>query len=144
VQSAEKPDVEARLEALERRLDQLENRVNAALPASNVAVAPAPTTADRLDVLDKKLDLLQHNANVKEGPTTSAGRDTFSITSPDKTFRLRIGGHLQMDGKAFPNDGAGMPMDAFNIRRARPILEGSLGNYVDFRFMPDFGNGQSL
>lgn len=142
VQPAEKPDVQARLDALERRLEQLENRVNAALPASSVAVAP--TTADRLDALDQKLDLLQHNANVKEGPTTTAGRDTFSITSPDKTFRLRIGGHLQMDGKAFPDDGAGLPMDAFNIRRARPILEGSLGNYVDFRFMPDFGNGQSL
>ena len=132
---------------MERRLEQLENRVNAALPASSVAAAPTPTTpttADRLDALDQKLELLQHNANVKEGPTTTAGRDTFSITSPDKTFRLRIGGHLQMDGKAFPDDGAHLLTDAFNIRRARPILEGSLGNYVDFRFMPDFGNGQSL
>ncbi len=146
-QSAEKPDLTARLDALERRLDQLEKRVNEALPASNVAVAPTPTpptTADRLDALDKKLDFLQHNANVVQGPTTTAGRDTFSITSPDKTFRLRVGGHLQLDGKAFPDDSANLLTDAFNIRRARPILEGSLGNYVDFRFMPDFGNGQSL
>jgi phosphate-selective porin OprO/OprP len=141
VQPAEKPDVQARLDALERRLEQLENRVNAALPASTVA--DAGTTANRLEALDQKVQLLQHNANVKEGPTTTAGRDTFSITSPDKTFRLRIGGHLQLDGKAFPGDDAHLLTDAFNIRRARPIFEGSLGRYVDFRFMPDFGNGQS-
>ncbi len=141
LQSAE-IDLQARLEALEHRLEQLEDRVNAALPASSVAAAP--TTADRLNALDEKLELLQHNANVKEGPTTTAGRDTFSITSPDKTYRVRIGGHLQLDGKEFPGDNANLLTDAFNIRRARPIFEGNLGNYVDFRFMPDFGNGQSL
>jgi hypothetical protein len=54
---------------------------------------------------------------------------------------VRIGGHLQLDGKAFPGDNAHRLTDAFNIRRARPIFEGSLGRYVDSRFMPDFGNG---
>jgi phosphate-selective porin OprO/OprP len=142
VQSAEKPDVQARLDALERRLDQLEDRVNAALPSTRVAAAGS--VADRFDVLDQKLQLLEHNANVKESLTTTAGRDTFSITSPDKTFRLRVGGHLQLDGKTFADDGAHLVTDAFNIRRARPVFEGNLGKYVDFRFVPDLGNGQAL
>jgi phosphate-selective porin OprO/OprP len=141
VQQAEKPDAEARLDALERKLEQLENRVNAALPASGVAAAGP--TADRLEALHNKLQLLEKSA-VLEGPTTTAGRNTFSITSPDKTFRLRIGGHLQLDSKTFADNGGHLLTDAFNIRRARPIFEGSLGKYVDFRFMPDFGNGQSL
>jgi phosphate-selective porin OprO/OprP len=141
VLSAEKPDVLARLDALERKLEQLENRVNAALPAGTEV---AGTTADRLDALDQKLTLLEHNANVKEGPTTTAGRDTFSITSPDKMFRLRVGGHLQLDGKTFAGDNPHLLTDALNIRRARTVLEGNLGKYVDFRFVPDFGNGQSL
>jgi phosphate-selective porin OprO/OprP len=94
--------------------------------------------------LDQKLQLLEHNANVKESLTTTAGRDTFSITSPDKTFRLRVGGHLQLDGKTFADDGAHLVTDAFNIRRARPVFEGNLGKYVDFRFVPDLGNGQAL
>ncbi len=142
VQPAEKPDVQARLDALERRLEQLEDRVNAALPSGGVTAAGS--VADRFDALDQELHLLEHNANVKEGPSTTVGRDTFSITSPDKMFRLRVGGHLQLDGKAFADNGAHLDTDAFNIRRARPIFEGSLGKFVDFRFMPDFGNGQSL
>jgi phosphate-selective porin OprO and OprP len=142
IEPAEKPDVQARLDALERRLDQLENRVNAALPTGSVVAAGS--VADRFDALDQKLQLIEHNANVKEGPTTTAGRDTFSITSPDKTFRLRVGGHLQLDGKTFADDSAHLVTDAFNIRRARPVFEGSLGKYVDFRFVPDLGNGQAL
>jgi phosphate-selective porin OprO/OprP len=156
VQAAAQPDLEARLDALERRLEQLESRVNAALPpgggAASAGAVPVGGAAgggtvvspDRLDELDQKVKLLEHSANVRQGPSVTAGRDTFSITSPDKTFRLRIGGHLQADGKVFPDDNAHLLTDNFNIRRARPILEGSLGNYVDFRFMPDFGNGQSL
>jgi phosphate-selective porin OprO/OprP len=142
VQSPEKPNVEARLDALERKLGQLEERVNAALPAASIAAAG--TTAERFDALDHKLQLLEHNANVKEGPRITVGRDTFAITSPDKTYRLRIGGQLQLDGKAFTHNNAHLVTDIFNIRRARPIFEGSLGRYVDFRFMPDFGNAQSL
>jgi phosphate-selective porin OprO and OprP len=137
-------DVDARLNALERKLDQLENRVNAVLPASPTA-APSDM-GDRLSALDQKLSLLeQHNAKVMEGPTVTAGRDTFSITSPDKTFRLRFGGHMQLDSKSFL-DNATVPngplTDGFTLRRARPILEGDLGRYVDFRVMPDFGNNQ--
>jgi phosphate-selective porin OprO and OprP len=138
VPMAEKPDVQARLDALERRLKQLEDRVNAALPMDGSAAA------GRLDVLDQKIQVLEHTANVKQGPSITTGHDTFSITSPDKMFRLRIGGQLQVDGKTFPDQNAHLLTDAFNIRRARPIFEGSLGNYLDFRFMPDFGNGQSL
>jgi phosphate-selective porin OprO/OprP len=144
-------DLEARLDALERRVEQLEKRVDAALSATGAApspnaVATAITVAEtsRLDEIEQKLQILQHNANVKQGPTVTAGRDTFSITSPDRTFRLRVGGHLQLDSKSFPDNTGHLLTDTFNIRRARPIFEGSLGNYVDFRYMPDFGNGQSL
>ena len=146
VQPAEKPDVQARLDAIERKLEQLENRLNAVLPAGGAAAASAAATAttDRLDTIQQELNLLANN-EILEGPTTTAGRDTFSISSPDKMFRLRIGGHLQLDSKTFANNETPTATtDAFNIRRARPIFEGSLGKYMDFRYVPDFGNGQSL
>jgi phosphate-selective porin OprO/OprP len=141
VRVADKSDVQARLDALERKLDLLENRVNAVVPGTSAA-APQEM-GDRLNALDQKLNLLEHNAQVKEGPTVTAGRDTFSISSPDKTFRLRIGGHFQLDGKSFHDDKNNLVAGDFNIRRARPIFEGNLGRFVDFRFMPEFGNGQS-
>lgn len=171
-QSAAKPDVQAQLDAIERKLTELEKRVNEVLPASgsdaaqhsvtdrldslekNLLSLEQPLQADqgqnggteRLDALDQRLQLLeQHNANVEEGPTVTAGRDTFSITSPDKKFRLRFGGHFQLDGKEFSGDTAPAKLaDNFIVRRARPILEGDLGDYISFRLMPDFGNGQAL
>ncbi len=139
-------NLEVRMQAIEQKLEQLEDRLNAVLPATP-SEGPAPTPpadlVERMDSLDEKLQLLEHNAKVEEGPTVTAGRDTFSISSPDKAYRLRIGGHLQLDAKFFPDDTGDLLINSFNLRRARPIFEGSLGQYVDFRFMPDFGNGQT-
>ncbi len=139
-------EMQARLDAMEKKLHQLEDRVNAVLPAAPTpAAAPAPTAVNsRLDALDEKLQRLEHIAKVREGPTLTVGRDTFSISSPDKTYSLRIGGHFQLDGKFFPSNDSDLLTNSFNLRRARPILEASLGQYVDFRFVPDFGNGQTL
>jgi len=87
---------------------------------------------------------------VKEQPLVNTGRNTFSISSPDGAYRLRIGAHLQADGKFFYENNSyydqspHLLIDNFNLRRARPILEGDLGSYVYFRFMPDFGNGKAL
>lgn len=138
--SAAISEMQARLEALEQKLQQLEERVNAVLPGGPT---PAPVDlSERVDKLDQEIGRLAHNAKVQEGPTLTAGRDTFSISSPDKAYRLRIGGHLQMDAKFFPDNPSQLLTNSFNLRRARSIFEGSLGQYVDFRFMPDFGNGQ--
>ncbi len=137
-------DLEARMQAIEQKVQQLENRLNAVLPpAPAQGPAPVPPTdlTDRLDSLDAEVQVLEHSQEVQKGPTVTAGRDTFSISSPDNAYRLRIGGHLQLDAKFFP-DNSDMLTNEFNLRRARPIFEGALGQYVDFRFMPDFGNGQ--
>ena len=139
-------DLETRMQAIEHKLEQLENRLNAVLPttsAEDPAPIPPADLVERLDSLDEKLQLLEHNAKVQEGPTVTAGRDTFSISSPDKTYRFRIGGHLQTDAKFFADNTGDLLTNSFNLRRARPIFEGSLGQYVDFRFMPDFGNSQT-
>jgi phosphate-selective porin OprO/OprP len=138
-----KADLEARVEALERKLEQLEKRVDAALPPEAAAGLTA-TTSGRLDQLDQKVQFLEQGRQGKEAPVLTAGRDTFSISSPDKAFRLRIGGHLQADGKSFFDNQSHLLTSSFNLRRARPILEGSVGKYVDFRFVPDFGNGQTV
>jgi phosphate-selective porin OprO and OprP len=139
-------EMEARMQAIEQKVQQLENRLNAVLPASPAeSPAPAPPTdlTERLDSLDQEVQTLEQNAEVQKGPTVTAGRDTFSISSPEKAYRLRIGGHLQLDAKFFPDNTGNLLTNLFNLRRARPIFEGSLGQYVDFRFMPDFGNGQA-
>ena len=94
-----KPGVEHRLELLEQKLEQLERRVNAALPPGTDS-APASVSPDRLTALDQKLQLLEENnkqhsellAKTKDAPVISAGREGFSIASADKAYRLKVGG----------------------------------------------------
>jgi phosphate-selective porin OprO/OprP len=71
----------------------------------------------------------------------SAGPDGFSIQSESGDFRLQLRGYAQLDGRFFSGDEGALAIDTFTLRRARPILAGSLGRYFDFSLMPDFGGG---
>lgn len=51
-------------------------------------------------------------------------------------YELSLRGYLQLDGRAFPNDGGGAGRDDLLARRLRPILEAKAGD-ASFRFMPD-------
>ena len=87
------------------------------------------------------------NPEYSETPSGSVavGRNTFSIVSRDQLFQLRIGAHLQADGKTLYGDKSYYDesphqfIDEFIVRRARPILEGNLGQYVEFRIMATLG-----
>lgn len=141
-----------RVQRLENMVGLLERKVNELEAASGKSTQPAtaaPTQA-RLDAIDNKLQALEGAVQVKEQPLVNTGRNTFSISSQDGLYRLRIGGHLQVDGKtAYGNNtyystSPHQLIDNFYLRRARPIFEGSLGNYIDFRFVSDFGSGKAL
>jgi phosphate-selective porin OprO/OprP len=141
-----------RVRQLEQLVDGLEQRINQLEAASGkqevIPAASAASVQTRLDTLEQKLQ--QNTEQLNAQPVLSAGRNTFSISSRDKVFRLRIGGHLQADGKmaydnkSFYDTSPHQLTDSFILRRARPIFEGSLGQYVDFRFVTDFGSGKAL
>ncbi|MFB3812512.1 MAG: porin [Terriglobales bacterium] len=142
-------DVEKRLGLLERKLEQLEQRVNAAVPAS----VEAAVSDDRLEALDQKLRILERNreleqeglaAKAKQTPVVAAGKDGFSLQSADKSFQLKVGGYVHADGRFFPDDNAHVGTDNFVLRRVRPVLQGTVFQSVDFRIMPDFGEGKSV
>src|SRR6266545_2619670 len=114
---AENHSVEERLQAIEDKLQQLEKRVDAA--TQTTAAAPDYTAAapsgDRLEALDQKIRVLERNreldqeaalAKAKETPVIGAGPDGFSISNADKSYRLKIGGYAQADGRFFYDDAA--------------------------------------
>ena len=109
--------------ALERRLDELEQRQR---------------------LLEQKLELERssHDVLAKEPPRVSIGPRGFAIESADGAFQLRIRGLFQADGRAYLANPAISASDTFLIRRAMPILEARLFKIVDLRFMPDFGQGK--
>jgi phosphate-selective porin OprO/OprP len=61
----------------------------------------------------------------------------FFIQNQKGDYSVRIGGYTQLDGRFFFQEHPGTT-DQFLFRRVRPTLEGSLGEYVDFKIMPDF------
>ncbi len=65
------------------------------------------------------------------------------MSSADKAWTLRLRALLQVDGRVFGDDSAPNEDNEWLLRRVRPTLEGTFGDRVAFRLMPDFGGGQS-
>jgi phosphate-selective porin OprO/OprP len=108
-----------------------------------------PSLEARVDDLDQQIRILQRlrelaadsaaaAAKDKVTPTASA-KDGFSLKSADGKYTLRFRGYFQSDGRLFPSTETVGGVDNLLIRRARPILEATVGRYFDFRLMPDFG-----
>jgi phosphate-selective porin OprO/OprP len=131
------------LEELVGRLEQKINQLEEASGRHAQEQTPAPSTLNQSPTAEAKSE--PNPVQPSEPPVVSSGRDTFAISSRDKLFRLRIGGHLQVDGKtAYDNKAfyTSSLVDSFSTRRVRPSFEGSLGRYIDYRLMFDFGNGK--
>lgn len=86
-----------------------------------------------------------------KSPPVTADESGFTLASAEKGFQLRLRLLAEFDGREFFNDdrakssttaasgnGAG---NTFTIRRARPILSGTLGKNFEFAFVPEFAGG---
>jgi phosphate-selective porin OprO/OprP len=111
-----------------------------------------PELIERLKVLESEVALLKRQLEVKQeaddnksksSAIASAGPDGFSLQSPDKKFQIKLRGYIQTDGRFFEEGEQTDGVDTFVMRRVRPIVEGTVGEYVDFKIMPDFGQGQA-
>jgi phosphate-selective porin OprO and OprP len=84
------------------------------------------------------------SVQAQEGPRAEAGSGGFSITSADRSFRLRLRGLVQVDGRVYTNSDAPDADTGWLLRRVRPSFEGSFGERIGFRIMPEFAGGGSL
>src|SRR6266545_4808360 len=107
--------VEERLEAIEARLRQIEDRVNLTLPGSSakgdagVAVSPpAEPLAARFEALDQKVQILESRREQEQkdpagvgaaAPVVAAGTDGFNLRSNNGDYRLAFGMVAQTDGR---------------------------------------------
>lgn len=107
----------------------------------------------RIELLDQRIQVAEKLKEIKEEDAaakakTSAtviatGSDGFHIKSADGNFDLRVGGIIQADGRFYPGDDV-PTTDNLVLRRVRPDIRGTLFKYVDFRLLPDFGQGTSV
>src|SRR5207244_10680653 len=76
--------------------------------------------------------------------TVSIGQNVFAFSSADTNFVLKIRGVLQVDSRTFLDDNPNATgNDGFLLRRARPIIEGTVFRDFDFQFIPDFGGNST-
>jgi phosphate-selective porin OprO/OprP len=126
----------------------------AAAATEETPAAETPKTPEqRIEELDQKVRILERRGEVadeqaaekaKSAASVTAGRDGFSIRSADNAFQLRLRGYVQLDGRFYQDEHLKRGVDTFIIRRARPILEGTVFKIFDFRIMPDFGAGTTV
>src|SRR5438034_4931914 len=102
----------------------------------------------KIEQLDQKLRILERNRELekeaaetkaKEAPKISVGEKGFSFGSSDGNFAINLKGVLQADSRTFFKDGGIKGNDGFLLRRARPVIEGTVFRDFDFVFVPDFG-----
>ena len=120
----------------------------AAQPQSNSAVRPQSNSAVRPQsngaLQPQSNSALQPQSNsadaLRREPIFGYGSDGFVLGGKD-FFQVRLRALVQTDARAYFDTAATPLPDQFLIRRARPIIEGTVADVVDFKLMPDFGQG---
>ncbi|MFA5057256.1 MAG: porin [Opitutaceae bacterium] len=102
---------------------------------------------EQIRQLDQKLRVLERKQEIKDEDAAAAAKATPKITINDKGFTLasadganaiKLRGLVQLDSRLFFNDG-GLVNNAFVIRRARIITEGTFAKNYSFQLVPEFG-----
>jgi phosphate-selective porin OprO/OprP len=141
----EKDEIEAlkrEVEELKRKVQDLERRRDQEQPVSG------STNLEQIQALDQKVRILERQreldredaaAAAKAQPRLKVGANGVTFISGDTNFAVSLQGVLQVDSRTFPADGDIKGNDGFILRRARPILSGTVFRDFDLLFVPDFG-----
>ena len=119
-------------------------------PGQEAAQPGDPQTTDqKLQQLQEQVDQLARKLQAtdeknKSTAKVSADLTGFTIQSSDRNFLLKIGADLQADSRMNVAEGSGSAVDSIVLRRIRPTFSGTVFQYVDYFFRPDFGMGSTI
>src|SRR5258706_5226133 len=121
--------LQKRIEELEQKVKTLETR------PSGQPGAPEQKINKRVEELDQQLKTLERErlldaaaaeAKAKAAPKISLGEQGISLSSAKGDFSVQLKGVLQVDSRTFFNDHGTVGKDSLLLRRARPILQGTV------------------
>jgi phosphate-selective porin OprO/OprP len=133
---------------LQKKVEELEQKVKVLESKGTTGQTNEAGASQRLDALDQQVKLLERKREVegeaaaesaKSLPTVSLGSNGLIVRSGDSNFLMNIHGYVQADGRFYVDHSPAN--DTFLLRRVRPIIEGTVFDRFDYRFMPDFGSG---
>lgn len=132
---------------------------SAALAAETRAPDNAASQQEEIAALRQKIAVIERKAELKAEDDDAKAKTQavatldekgLGLQSPDKSFALRLRGLVQTDARAYFHDGStpgatasAATADTFILRRARPILEATVGKDYDAVFVPEFGGGNA-
>jgi phosphate-selective porin OprO/OprP len=122
---------EQRLRELEDTVRKLQDEISRLRAQSEKPVDPKQVEK----VVDDRL---------KKQKPTAGWNNGFFLQSEDGDFKLRLRALIHADSRAFTSSKGFTGTDTFYLRRVRPIIEGTLYKYFDFRITPDFGEGRTV
>ncbi len=117
------------------------------------------TTQPEFKALDTKVKLLERKYEVDREETekkwgklpkvVELGSQGLKVVSSDENFIMYLRALIQQDSSFYFEDDRTQPLASngsdlpnnFYMRRIRPIIEGTVMKYVDYRIMPDFAPG---
>ncbi len=113
---------------------------------SDARATPDPAELDqRVRVLERKLELAEEQAaeKAKTAPVGDRGSRRLRAQVGRRRLPAPPARLVQTDARFYVADDERPLNDTLVVRRARPILDGTLWKIVDFRLMSDFGGGSS-
>ena len=139
----------AEIEALKKEVQELEQKVSTLEHQRELErQTAADTNQEQIQALDQKVRILERQRErdkdnaatvAKTQPRLSVGANGVTFNSADTNFAISLHGVLQVDSRTFFNDNGLKGNDGFILRRARPIMSGTVFRDFDFLFVPDFG-----
>jgi phosphate-selective porin OprO/OprP len=102
----------------------------------------------QIDSLEQKLNVLEQKQEIQDQESAEAAKAVpkisltgkgFVFTSADGANSLHIGALVQFDSREYLADGGGVSNNTFLLRRARPVLDGTIDKIYSFQFVPEFG-----
>src|SRR3569833_1932261 len=142
---------EKRIEALEKELRAQKEEIAQAAQRQeaerNATPTPSSTaTAGATAAVSGKaaIEASSNAGPVGSAGTVVAGPSGLFIQSADGANVIRFRGNLAVDGRFYSDKSTPDTAETWTFRRVRPYFEGTLDRILDFRFMPDFGNGKSI
>jgi phosphate-selective porin OprO and OprP len=102
---------------------------------------------EQIQQLDQKLRVLERKQEIRDEESAASAKTAGKVTANDKGFtvaspeganQLRLRGLVQADSRWFFGDHSSAN-DAFVLRRARLIFEGTFNKLYEFQLVPEFG-----
>src|SRR5262245_40700561 len=141
-----------RLNAVEKRLEQIEAELTASKEAPPVTSTITSDVAAQIESLDQAIRIADRKRELDQealtesaaaAPVASAGASGFSLQSANGDYRLIFGLTSQADAR-FSVDRPNPIVNTLTLRKIRPTFSGRVGRYFDYKVMPDFGGGTTI